>query len=934
MTSVTAKDIGEGSSSVLSRVVGCLKFCTGKIAHSPLFTFIGFVFLGYALVANEIKVLCFNKPVDPIFANVSYACMAYFCLELFLSCVLEADYFLSFFFYLDIMSTVSLFGDLQVVQDSLGWNQNSFVNARFARVMRVLRLLRILKIYKAVSQHKRKMIKLAQNDTERQTLAERQTFQTDESDVARLFQESNVGKKLSELTTRRVIVIVIVMMLVLPVISTDDDRLMPFSPGYGADVVADSFTVVVTLAQNQSADPKDVANAALQYQTSMLKYIHYHNWFNWRGFWLVNTPADHYNNFHRERFFWVGIVAKKRNTMGFSHYKDILEMARLPPDIVERFGASVGKVTQFGGKSFSVGHLPPITRILVSQPWALDCSTDNEYRFGISVLAALIPAGSGDSHSVGVNYIVDCPQDLRVDEQDLHVGWPLVRLETAGAWNLVFYFDARHRVKSLAIEALINMAFICVSLTVSAYLFNSDARRMVLQPLEATIWMVEDIGKDPMQVRKKNEEDDDAPFLRKGSSLKKKTEANQSQGYLCCRRQRKAPQDDHLETKMLEATVLKLASLLALAFGRAGARIIAHNMDPNSTGVNAMIPGVRVECILGLVRIQNFGCATEVLQEKVMTFLNQIAEIVHSVIDEMLGSPSKQHGDAFLVIWRIREIEKKNEIELEDDMLQRMADVSLVAFARILGAVHSSRALEAYRSHPGFMQRFGRHTRFTVSSGLHYGWAIEGAVGSEFKIDTCYLSPNVSIAESVEATTQHYGVNIMIAESLYSCCSPSMASSCRMIDRCLLAGGSTKPQGLYTFDLDPQLLETEAPIDIHWSAGLRAKVKLQIEQRKTLYSYGCVDIWLQSNPEVLRMRKTYSGGFLPLFNMGFENYLQGEWSMARRLLSRTRMMLGFVDGPSVALLKYMEAENYKAPRTWEGYRDLSSHQSMNAPLKK
>lgn len=29
--------------------------------------------------------------------------------------------------------------------------------------------------------------------------------------------------------------------------------------------------------------------------------------------------------------------------------------------------------------------------------------------------------------------------------------------------------------------------------------------------------------------------------------------------------------------------------------------------------------------------------------------------------------------------------------------------------------------------------------------GLHFGWAIEGSIGSEYKIDASYLSPNVYI---------------------------------------------------------------------------------------------------------------------------------------------------------------------------------------------
>jgi class 3 adenylate cyclase len=38
--------------------------------------------------------------------------------------------------------------------------------------------------------------------------------------------------------------------------------------------------------------------------------------------------------------------------------------------------------------------------------------------------------------------------------------------------------------------------------------------------------------------------------------------------------------------------------------------------------------------------------------------------------------------------------------------------------------------------------------------GLHVGWAIEGAIGSDFKIDASYLSPNVNMASRLEAATK------------------------------------------------------------------------------------------------------------------------------------------------------------------------------------
>merc|ERR1719436_2291738 len=110
----------------------------------------------------------------------------------------------------------------------------------------------------------------------------------------------------------------------------------------------------------------------------------------------------------------------------------------------------------------------------------------------------------------------------------------------------------------------------------------------------------------------------------------------------------------------------------------------------------------------------------------------------------------------------------------------------MLACVRILSAIHRSPVLATYRGHPGLQQRLGKNFRVTLSSGLHYGWAIEGAVGTEFKIDASYLSPNVSIAESVERATAIYGVCNLITEAVVSMCTKEMAAKCRLIDRVIL----------------------------------------------------------------------------------------------------------------------------------------------------
>ena len=53
--------------------------------------------------------------------------------------------------------------------------------------------------------------------------------------------------------------------------------------------------------------------------------------------------------------------------------------------------------------------------------------------------------------------------------------------------------------------------------------------------------------------------------------------------------------------------------------------------------------------------------------------------------------------------------------------------------------------------------------KLMMGFGLHVGWAIEGMIGSNFKIEASYLSPNVNIAARLEAATKQYGVTVLLS---------------------------------------------------------------------------------------------------------------------------------------------------------------------------
>lgn len=122
------------------------------------------------------------------------------------------------------------------------------------------------------------------------------------------------------------------------------------------------------------------------------------------------------------------------------------------------------------------------------------------------------------------------------------------------------------------------------------------------------------------------------------------------------------------ETAILERAIVKIGHLLALGFGEAGGNIIGHNMKSGGE-LNPMMAGVKTYCIFGFCILSDFNDSTEVLQTEIMSYVNQVAEIVHSMVDRYGGSANKNIGDAFLVVWKfhnpkqIEEMDKKGKYD-------------------------------------------------------------------------------------------------------------------------------------------------------------------------------------------------------------------------------------------------------------------------------
>jgi len=546
-----------------------------------------------------------------------------------------------------------------------------------------------------------------------------------------------------------------------------------------------------------------------------------------------------------------------------------------------------------------------------------------------------------------------------------------------GMYSIIATFDMSAEFDLNSYLGIFRTIFVCLVLSISAILFSKDANEIVLQPIENMLNKVKRISKNPLKAARIEEENavfwDDyyAKKDRRGSkdngkkrdskeginAAKRnskdsgeksptKDEKRMSTEEKTINEMQKGPKPTELkqhanyETTILEKTIVKIGALLALGFGEAGAEIVAKNMQRGGD-VDPMIPGKKIVAIFGFCDIRNFTDATEILQEGVMVFVNEIAEVVHSQVDFFSGASNKNIGDAFLLVWKFDDedveqdtytgvlVPKQNSIKVK-----ALAEMAVSSFISIQPALAKAAKLKKYRGNKELLTRMNEtEYRVKMGFGLHVGWAIEGAIGSKYKIDASYLSPNVNTSSRLEAATKQFGVWILISDKVRELCREYMRGLMRQVD-CVKVKGSDVGLGIFTIDLEvPEafyMVEEEEEAAV---VGLEKKRKRMVE-RKTRDKLR-IDLFSgkKSIKEILEgkeynlkvMRKPFTAEFYKEWHYGVTAYLRGEWPRAKDKLTLTLNLLKdrSPDKPSRVLLDYMAGYNFKAPDSWNGIRNLT-----------
>ena len=104
--------------------------------------------------------------------------------------------------------------------------------------------------------------------------------------------------------------------------------------------------------------------------------------------------------------------------------------------------------------------------------------------------------------------------------------------------------------------------------------------------------------------------------------------------------------------------------------------------------------------------------------------------------------------------------------------------MSVISFLLLISGLKKSRKMVKYNEHKGLNERMPGY-QVRLGLGLHMGYAIEGAIGSYYKIDASYLSPHVKMSERLEGATKSFGVPLLISGALYGHFTRKTRAYCR-----------------------------------------------------------------------------------------------------------------------------------------------------------
>jgi hypothetical protein len=771
----------------LSRRVKTRDFLDGKYV-----TILMSLITVWVLFGENIRLLAASKSQDEGFFASYLVCLVMFILELILFSLFMEDYKFSFFFWLDLVATLSLLPDIPYILDPLitlfqsnaadadvnidhKIDRNNIGSAYAARLVKgitFIRLVRIVKLYKYFTKGK------DANDAKK--------AKKEEDMDAR-----SLGKKLSDVTTRRVIIGVLLMLVFIPLLQSvtfDNSRY------YGLQQV----------------------------------------------FWMGRSACVDTNE--------LGCLEGQATWISEEGWKDFLYRYSQCNALVEggddRFRLLWLRVPDFS----KGGVLSDITSVE---------SGDNSWE--------------EESDCAGKSVSSDC--FLRDEEMELVAYLPEVCSDEdpQGCEELKAYarFNIKDTVKSTALMDIFITIFVGIILAAASVLFAKDVQVVVIKPVTKMVTTIKNLAEDPLNLK------DDVDT--------------------------KAPSRDSI----LEETIGKIGGLLQMGYGELGSSIIQDFIGEDGA-LDLMKSGSTSQLIFGVVWLRAFTDVTECLKEDVMVFLNKIAKIVHTCCQEWGGHVCKNGLGKFLLIWQLN---------------QHTPNQALFAMIKIIAEMQRANDIKTYKTN----QNIAKNPRIlahpdkvdhvvSLGIGLHIGWAIQGAIGTEEKVDVGYLSPHIDFTDTLAFTTENFRTQLLMSESFFETLHERAATQCRRVDT-IKSSILDLPFGLYTYDMPD---DVGVPPEKH---RLGAGIPLNESDPPELLKRVNPSELFVRDMDIVMIQRSLIPEFIDRFTKGYNAYIKGEWEQAYSHLKRC-YELRPLDGPNNALLKVIQESNCSAPEGWPGYREL------------
>lgn len=507
--------------------------------------------------------------------------------------------------------------------------------------------------------------------------------------------------------------------------------------------------------------------------------------------------------------------------------------------------------------------------------------------------------------------------------------------------------------KETTLNATLNFfrtLFVCILVTMSVWFIEGDAKKNVLEPLEIMMEIIDKVSSDPANAKNINE-------IQSGTkaTIEKYEQDNKEENY---------------EIKIIKQSIIKISALLSMGFGEIGSEIIKKNLindTYNFKEKGKMIAGIygffnirnysKINKQFKKNSIILINHIAEIIHDSVAMYSGNITKNYgesilaiwkftsnNFVVDENQAYSSIKDNN-IMNLEKIRKQRKtftlkdegmkiknqmneilksktlvststdkytKPEIRNEDliVLMENITDLALFSCIRIYHKIQKkSNALFTDPSN-----------KISIGFSLHLGSSIEGVIGSSLKIDTVHLSRNTIITEKLNDLSIFYGVDFIFTDEVYNHLSDSVKNFCRIID-IITFSSISKSYRIYTIDINKKLsISTKA----HVYLSRYEKELLHNEKKKKLYeainSVGNVSHCILSRhsfQEVLESNNPED--FFLSWKKGFEFYEKGEWEKAKEEFNECHK-IDPEDQPCIRILEQMEKFNNHAPCFWDGAR--------------